>query len=249
MALGALIVVAILAVAALQVPRYLKAHGEDQTTQTAANNSNPAAPGTSTPNAGAQPTTGAATSPTASTSPNADANQAPGGSAVGNGGPNDLAPSGTPGAAGGAGGTISGAGNPVNPGGSTVSTPKTPKSQHTPLNQAAGGGAQVESTSIGGGGASVGPPPVSAQELAELTHLHEQIGVRADAVNDRVENMRKEMAPNNLNSAITSAQARMNVNMQNFGKALSTGDLVGAKNYMNLAERELDFLEKKFNMQ
>ena len=264
MALGALIVVAILAVAAVEGTRFLKARaGGDQTAQVAANTPNSAtpgtstpgtsAPGTSTPDAGAPPATGAGTSPTASTTPGPDTNQTAGASGVGNGAGNGLAPSGTPGASAGTSLGLPSSGNPGNAGGSATPSAKTTKTKSTALNQAAGGGMSGAASGAGGGagqGTQQAPANtgVNAQKLAEMQDLHDKLSIRAGSVDQRVEDMRKGMGPNNLNPVISTAQTRMRVEMNAFDKAMNAGDLDAAESHMRLAEHEIEFLEKKFNM-
>jgi hypothetical protein len=143
--------------------------------------------------------------------------------------------------------------NPANPGGSsTHTTNKTPKNRATPSNLAAGAG-PIASPPAAGGAEQVGQPPaatnaVSPQEVEELTDQHDKLAVRAQAVNDSVESLRKQMASggNNLRSDISASQVRMKMYMDKFDAAMNARDPGAAKKYMSLAEHEVETLEKFF---
>ena len=254
MTLGALIVVAILAVAAVEGTRFLKARaGGDQNVQTTTTDSTHAVT-PSTPAANSQTQTSApASSP--------DAGQ----TAAGGGAGNAASP---PVASGAPAGTISDSPStqpPPNPGGNTASAQKKgPRNRNLPANLAAGGGQNVSAPAGGGAGqvvsaaesvapgqvaqAAAGNNAANAQELAELTDQHDKLAVRAQSENDSVENLRKQMAAsgNNLRSDISASQSRMTMYMTKSEAALNAGDPVAAKKYMSLAEREVETLEKFF---
>jgi septation ring formation regulator EzrA len=106
---------------------------------------------------------------------------------------------------------------------------------------------------VPGGAGQVAQPPaenkaVSAQELEELTEQHDKLAVRAQTENNDVENLRKQMAAggDNLRSDISASQTRMKMYMNKFDAAMNAGDPVAAKKYMDLAEREVEKLEKFF---
>ena len=251
MTLGALIALAILVLAATQLPRFLKTRASgDQTAQvTTTATPNTGAPNTPTVDTSTQPQTGAPSSSSASTSPAPDATQATGAFGAGNAsnppvesGASSSLPSGFPSTE-----------NPVNQGGSTTHTPKkSPKNHNTPLNQAAGGGQNASPQGAGGAGQVAQPPAennaLNAQELEELTDQHDKLAVRALAANDSVESLRKQMAAggNNLRSDISASQTRMKMYMDKFDAAMDAKDPVAAKKYMSLAEREVETLEKFF---
>lgn len=90
--------------------------------------------------------------------------------------------------------------------------------------------------------------PENAQELEELGDLHTKLAVRAQAENDSVENLRKQMAAtgNNIRADIGASQTRMKMYMDKFDAAMNAGDAVAAKKYMALAEHEVENLEKFF---
>jgi serine/threonine-protein kinase len=251
MTLGALIALAILLLAATQLPRFLKTRASgDQTAQvTTPATPNTGAPNTPTADTSTQPQTGAPNSSSASTSPGPDATQAAGAFGAGNAsnppvesGASSSLPSGSPSTE-----------NPVNQGGSTTHTPKkSSKNRNTPLNQAGAGGQNASLPGAGGAGQVAQPPAennaVSAQELEELTDQHDKLAVRALAANDSVESLRKQMAAggNNLRSDVSASQARMKMYMDKFDAAMNAKDPVAAKKYMSLAEREVETLEKFF---
>jgi serine/threonine protein kinase len=265
MTLGALIVLAILAVAAVEGTRFLKARaGGDQTAQVTNATANPSSISVaqSTPSADGttQPATGAAGSSPASGSANSDAAQAGGAFSADN--------SSAPPAAQGSSGSTSSAGapssqNPSTPNGSATRTSKkTTKNQSSPLNQAAGGSQNSSAPASGGaspnaagaaGGGQAAPQPsandaAKAQQLAELGELHDKLSVRAVSVDEHVDTLRKQMAAggNNLRADISSSQTRLKMYMDKFDAAMNAGDPVAAKKYMHQAEHEVETLEKFF---
>jgi serine/threonine-protein kinase len=244
MTLGALIVVAILAVAAVEGTRFLKARaGGDQTAQPATTDSTHAvAPGTPAANAQTQ-TSAPASSP--------DAGQA----AAAGGAGNAASPTGASGGPAAAMAAAPSSANPMTPGGNTASAQKKgPRNHVLPANLAAGGGAgqAVSAAEAGGAGqvaqAAAGNNAANAQELAELTEQHDKLSVRAQSENESVENLRRQMSAsgNNLRSDISASQGRMKMYMEKSETALNAGDPVAAKKYMSLAEREVETLEKFF---
>jgi hypothetical protein len=249
MTLGALIVVAILAVAAIEGTRFLKARaGGDQTAQPATTDSTHAiAP--STPAANTQTQTIAPASSAVAGSANPDASQAATAGSAGNAASSPVA-------SGGPAGAISGAPSAQissNPGGNTASSQKKGPKNRNPLAKLAAGRGQAlsASESVGAGQvaqASTGNIAANAQELAELTDQHDKLAVRAQAENESVENLRRQMSAggNNLRSDISASQSRMKMYMAKSEAALNAGDPVAAKKYMSLAEQEVETLEKFF---
>jgi serine/threonine-protein kinase len=220
MTLGALIVVAVLAVAAVEGTRFLKARaGGDQTAQSPS-----ALPTAPTPDASATQATGAVGAGSATPAPVASAAA------------NTPLP-------------VPATQNPTNRGGHTPHVTNS-ASQNAASNSAAGGGQVASTPPPAGGGQAAPSPAVNnaanAQELARLADLHDKLSVRAITVNQGVENMRKQMqaSGNNLRSDIAASQTRMKMNMDQFDKAMNAGDPVAANKYMSLAEREVENLEK-----
>jgi serine/threonine-protein kinase len=257
MTLGALIALAIIILAATQLPRIMKTQASsDQTAQV----NTPAAPNTSTPNSGAAttstaatstpPGTGAASSAAASTSPTPDAGVANGGVAAGNPGQPPVVSGASTSPSSGVVSTVS----PASQGRPSTHGATKPSMNGAASPSPAGGGGQAATSSVPSGAGQVTPPaaepkPISAQELAELSEMHDKLAVRAQTENDSVEHLRKQMAAggNNLRSDISAAQTRMKMYMDKFDAAMNAGDPEAAKKYMSLAEREVETLEKFFN--
>ena len=270
MTLGALIVLAVLVLAAIQLPRYLKTKaGGDQTAQLNSATT-PSTPIPTTNTGGSQPPSGTDSSASSA----AGGSQTAGGSGgTGSGGSSPMAGFSSGSNSGSAsGGTPSDSGGSVGPqtsGGGTggasglpsggTTTNKGGHSAHTggksSTNQATGsgtetGGGQVTSPPASGGGGQVEQPPADnkAAELEQLEDLHTKLSVRAQTENDNVENLRHQMGAqgNNLRSDIAAAQTRMKIYMDKFDKAMNEGDPVAAKKYMAQAEHEVETLEKFF---
>ncbi len=249
MTLGALIVLAILVVAGIQVPRYLKTHANaDQTAQvTSTATPSTAAPSTPTTDTSTPPQTSAPSSTTDSTSPSSSPNQAVAAFGAGNSTPPPAASGAVTGASSGLPSTQ----NPVNRGGNTPHvTHKPAKNQAAPSNPAVEAG-QAVATPVPASEGQIAPPPAanndqSKQELAELGDLHDKLSIRAVTVNEGVDDLRKQMSArgNNLRSDISASQMRMKMYMDKFDAAMNAGDPVAAKKYMGLAEHEVETLEK-----
>ncbi|MGO8814989.1 MAG: protein kinase domain-containing protein [Terriglobia bacterium] len=241
MTLGALIALAIIVVGATQIPRFLKTHASgDQTAQM----TSPATPNAGAPNSPTSTTpSGPGANPTVGV---ADGGNAP--STVGGAGASPNPNSGVPATQ-----------NPANPGGSMMRAAKksSPPNQVSASNLAAGGeqtpsapdvpappaGGQVAPTA-----APAGNNAETAQEMEELGDLHTKLAVRAQAMNDSVESLRKQVGSTggNLRADVSASQTRMKMNMDRFDAAMNAGDPVTAKKYMALAEHEVEFLEKFF---
>jgi len=236
MTLGALIALAIIVVAATQIPRFLKTHaGGDQAAQVTnpALSTNP--PATNPADTGTP--AGTSTTPAPST-PDAGSAASP---AAGAGAPSGVVSSAP---------ATQHAASPAGAG-------KKPASRtQVSADMAAGGGAGPETpappvVSQSATTTSAAPAPSSAanaQEMEELTDLHGKLAVRAETANASVDNLRKQMAAsgNNLRADVAGSQTRMKMYMDKFDAAMNAGDPVAARKYMALAEHEVDFLEKFF---
>ncbi|MGA2986066.1 MAG: protein kinase [Terriglobia bacterium] len=251
MTLGALIALAVIVLAATQLPRIMKTQASsDQTAQV----STPAttksgAPNDSTANTGSPQGAGAASSSTSSTSPTSDATVPNGGPAAGNVSNPPAESAGSTSASSGLPSTE----NPANRGGHTTRTANKSAMNQATAPSSTGGGGAADSPLPPGGPGQVAQPPAeskgaSPQELAELAELHDKLSVRAQTENSDVESLRKQMAAggNNLRSDISAAQTRMNMDMNKFDAAMNAGDPEAAKKYMSMAEREVETLEKFF---
>jgi serine/threonine-protein kinase len=251
MTLGALIVVAVLAVAAVMGTRFLKARaGGDQSSVTS--NSISVAPGNPTTD-GSQRQTG---SVAGSSAPGVGSTQGIGAFGGGN---TTAAPVGSEASAGPAPVLPSSesSANPVNTGGNNTQTSTKPRKAHnTSGNLAVGGqsasppvGAGAGPVVTSSGGAGQAPMVTSdavAQQLEQLSDLHDKLAVRATSANEGVEALRKQMesSGNNLRSDISASQTRMKMYMDKFDAAMNAKDPVAAQKYMSLAEREVENLER-----
>jgi serine/threonine-protein kinase len=249
-ALGALIVVGGLAVAAVVGTHFMKARAsgdQNPIVATTAVNSPP----TANPSTAATPTpSGGEANP-----PAAPGAAQPGGAA--NGVSNYAAP-------GDLGSASPGASLSGNPSGGNAANqnpgmqPNAPKSStHKTSNMAAGdqlGSSNPVPASLQANAPAAASVPASQpggnssannQELQELTDLHDKLSSRAQAANDGVETLRKQMlaSGNNLRLDISASQSRMKMYMSKFESALNSGDADNAKKYMDLAEHEVDKLE------
>jgi len=245
MTLGALVVVAVLVVAGLQLPRILKTHASNDQSAQASNPPPPPTTGTtaSTANSNTPPATGSSNSSSTTSTSGTETTTPNGG--TGN-------PSQPPVASGGINGGSSGlpsTGTPANSGGQTSLPPiKSPSKRSSTPNSAGGGGDSI-TPPVGGGGQVVAPSeekkPVNAQELAELQDQHDKLSIRAQSENDSVESLRKQIG--NLRADVSAHQTRMRMYMGKFDAALNAGDLESANKNRALAETEVEWLEKFFN--
>ena len=85
-----------------------------------------------------------------------------------------------------------------------------------------------------------------SSQLADLDHEVVQLASRAGAVNDSLEHMRQQQGAQGLgmNTDISSAQQRMAMYMAKAQTALQNQDAKGARKYLDLAEPEVQRLEK-----
>ena len=239
MTLGALIALAIIVVGATQIPRFLKTHASgDQTAQmTTANPGAPSSPTATTPS-------GVGTSPAAGAAEGGNVASPAGGAGAS---PSQVSP--TPAAQ-----------NPGNHGGSMMrASKKSPPPNQVSSSNMAAGGEQTPSAPAtpepapGGQVAAPAAPAANnaeaAQEMEELGDLHNKLAVRAQAMNDSVESLRKQVASSgggNLRADVSASQTRMKMYMDKFDAAMNAGDPGAAKKYMALAEHEVENLEKFF---
>jgi serine/threonine-protein kinase len=90
------------------------------------------------------------------------------------------------------------------------------------------------------------PPGPSPEELVKLEDEADKLNVRAAAASQSVDTLRKQQvaAGYNLRADIASAQERMQVYLAKGDAALKAHDAVNAQKYFDLADKELDKLEK-----
>jgi eukaryotic-like serine/threonine-protein kinase len=253
MALGALIVVAVLVAAGLYIPKRNKAKADsEQTTktQTVSNGSSANDPTTnSSKNAGTTTTTStdaAANNANPRVNPSAS-DVAPSGSAPSAGTSTELQP------------PIPSESNGTNKAPdalkNSLSGPLVPAAKHSGMHSSS----QSKQFASSGSATSVGTPTGSAEsaqgspaqtedtaQMAELEQQVVQLSSRANAVNDSLNHMRQQQSSQGfgLRADISSAQERMGMHMARAQSALQNGDVQGAKKYLDLAEGEVGKLEK-----
>ena len=253
MALGALIVVAVLIVAGLYIPKRNKAKADSEQatrTQTASNASDTSSPPTDATRDTASKATannaGAANPETSSATPTA-AETTTAGSAPSSAGITDGQPPIPPDDSGAAKATdsvkqpLSG---PLTPAGKKSSIHSSSASQHLVTSRAnqPPKGNSAENTQTEGSQDST----ANADEMAELEQQVVQLSSRANAVSDSLNHMRQQQSAQGLGlrGDISSAQERMGMHVAKAQAALQSGDTQGAKKYLDLAEGEVGKLEK-----
>ncbi len=90
------------------------------------------------------------------------------------------------------------------------------------------------------------PPGPSPEELAKLEDEADKLNVRAAAASQSVDTLRKQQiaAGYNLRADIASSQERMQVYLSKGDAALKAHDATNAQKYFDLADKELDKIEK-----
>jgi serine/threonine-protein kinase len=90
------------------------------------------------------------------------------------------------------------------------------------------------------------PPGPSPEELAKLEDEADKLNVRAAAASQSVDTLRKQQvaAGFNLRADIASSQERMHMYLAKGDAALKAQDTANAQKYFDLADKELDKLEK-----
>jgi predicted nucleic acid-binding Zn-ribbon protein len=94
--------------------------------------------------------------------------------------------------------------------------------------------------------AAAPPPGPSPEELAKLEDEADKLNVRAAAASQSVDTLRKQQvaAGYNLRADIASAQERMQLYLSKGDAALKANDAANAQRYFDLADKELDKIEK-----
>jgi hypothetical protein len=82
--------------------------------------------------------------------------------------------------------------------------------------------------------------------MDELEHQMDQLSSRANTAHDGVENLRRQMSQQGLNlrGDISAAEDRMATYMGKAQAAFQNQDAKGTHKYMDLAETEVETLEK-----
>ena len=267
MALGAVIVLAVLVLAGISFPRWLKTRASEQkqaADQKAADqNSNPAS-NAATANPSASDSSSASTSQTSDavsgSTPGSPATSGPGSPADAGAQPaaNSAASGTQP-----AGGTTPSDGNPA--AGAVASGGYTPASDSMPATAKGKGASGKKSarpkTSMAEGGRSITAPvsavsrenvgdtgstDAKAEPMEELEQDVDQISSRATAASDSLESMRRQLSSQGLNlrGDIASSQELMKSNLDKARQALQNQDARNARRYLNMAQAQVDKIEK-----
>jgi len=262
MTLGALVVLAVLVAAGVYLPRREKARANGQASQS----TQPPASPTPAPPASPANTTGsdASQSPpsnsTPSTSPGSQQPATNTSEGQSSNPPPNSAPSTTSGSAQGT------ANPPASDSGKTKPTQADNGGEQHPSNQpsqarsssnrvraseqaSSSAGSNQPGQSQGGAqqaGTSNQAPAVDQAEMDELDHQMDQLTSRATAAKDGVENLRRQMSQQGLNlrGDISAAEDRMSTYMGKAQAAFQNQDAKGTRKYMDLAENEVETLEK-----
>jgi serine/threonine-protein kinase len=249
MTLGALVAIVVIVLGAMQLPRLFKtkAGGAEQTAQPAASAAtNPSSPVTQPANASAnqpQPLP-----PPSEPAASSQSTAAQGGAEVGQ--PSE--PSGP------LQGSSSPTTQPLPAGGSKKRLARASQGETTApngqINQAGGqagqtlGEAAAPPSGPGQAAQATAENAAAAKELEELEDRMTPLAGRANAVKDSVEHLRQqqERAGFSLRQDISASSSSMERYMDNADAALKARSPEAAKKYMDLAEREIEKLEKFF---
>jgi eukaryotic-like serine/threonine-protein kinase len=263
MTLGALVVLAVLVTAGVYVPRWEKARAGGRASQSTQQPSNPApsTPASPADTAGggasqSQPTNPGSAAPSGSQQPATNASEGQSSSSQPSNSASNPAPAGTAGTAN----------PPAGDSGHTKTTEASSGEHHHPSNPPRSSDNQVQSSeqssapsSAGstqsgqpqGGAQQVGgtgnqAPAADSAELDELEHQMDQLSSRATAAHDGVENLRRAQSQQGLNlrGDISAAEDRMGTYMGKAQAAFQNQDSKSTKKYMELAETEVETLEK-----
>ena len=229
MALGGLLVVAFLVAAGIYIPRMNKTRaGEksfrtEQKVTTDGATSAPVDTGSSQPAANAGPAANAAPPATAPTD-------------TGAGTPAQSAPAGA-----GEAGNASAAGQGSDGNAQGKVQPTRGGAKHA--------GEKTEIPSAGDSatpGTAAAPPADNSAELADVEQQVDQLSARAAAVNDSLDNLRRQQSAQGLGlrGDIASTQERMKIHVGKAQAAVESGEVEKAKKYAAQAEAEVELLER-----
>ncbi len=237
--LGALVALAVVVVAAMQLPRFLKTRAGSlfKTNQTTGQS-------TSTPAQGQQPGDTQSGQPAEGT-PNPTSTSGTENPASTTGQP-PVNPPGTqtttaePPAGGQTGEAATGSNRPAKAGRGTAAS----KSQVTSPTSSEGSGASASQTA----GETSAQTSASSEELDKLQEEMTSLAGRANAMKDSVDNLRNQQKSQGLSLRpdISASEMRMQQLMDNADAALKAGNAKAARRNMDLAEKEIDKLEAFF---
>jgi serine/threonine protein kinase len=226
MALGGLLVVAFLVAAGIYFPRMNKTRAGEKSSRTQQSTGNatgaPSDTGSSQSAPNALPSANAA--PSAATPAKPDA-----------GTPAQSAPA--------------GAGEPGNASAAGQGSDGNAQGKVRPLRGAKHAGEKTEIPSAGDSattGTAAMTPADNSAELADVEQQVDQLSARAAAVNDSLDNLRRQQSAQGLGlrGDIASTQERMKIHVGKAQAALESGEVEKAKKYAAQAEAEMEQLEK-----
>ena len=239
MTLGALVVLAVLVVAGIYVPRRSKTRADEAAQQAAAAKQSSATnetgvnTATETPStnatapaesAGASSATPTDSGTSSSTTPPAESTTPPATSA--------SSTSGTP---------------PANPPTATANAGGKQPAKSSSKSAGGGASAAAAASSSGTGEATAeSNQAAQAEQMEQLEKEVDQLSSRAGAINDSLDNMRRQQAADGfgLRGDIASTQESLKTHLSKAQQALQSQDVKNAKRYLDLAEPEAEKLEK-----
>jgi serine/threonine-protein kinase len=243
MALGAVIVLVVLVLAGLSFPRWLKTQASEQqkAAEQNASGQNGSGQNASQPadQSSTAPSAGGSTPATQDTSKPADSGtQAPtdaaAGQSTGATPPSDANASGS-----------SGTPSETMAKGKKASGKKS-KSTSSEIAVGSSAAAQGTASASGDQGTTSADAGQQTEPLEELEQDVDQTASRASAASSSLDNMRRQMRSEGLSlrGDIASAQELMNTNLQKAQQALQSGDTKNARRYLNMAQAQVDKIEK-----
>jgi hypothetical protein len=112
--------------------------------------------------------------------------------------------------------------------------------------QPSGGGQGAQVTSPAPPAAPAAPAGPSPEEIAQMEDEADKLNARGSTITQSVEALRRQQvaAGYNLRGDMASAEERMQLYLSKGNDKLKAQDLVGAKKYFDMAETEIEKLEK-----
>ena len=237
MTLGALIVLAVLVVAGIYVPRRNKTRADEAAQQAAA--ANQSAASTNATGSGTNAANGAQTAD--STAPPS----APAADSTASSSSNPPTDSGTtPSSGESSAGATAGGTQPANPPAEEAAQgsgrqPRKPSSRN-------GGGSNSPAGSASQDTTAQRNQAAQAEQLEQLEKEVDQLSSRTSAVNDSLDNLRRQQSADGfgLRGDMASTQESLKTHMSKAQQALQNQDVKSARRYLDLAEPEVEKLEK-----
>jgi eukaryotic-like serine/threonine-protein kinase len=237
MTLGALIVLAVLVVAGIYIPRHSKTRA-DEAAQQAANQSTAS---TTAPNSSTNTASGA---PTDSTAP-------PPASAPDSAAASSANPPPASAASASSGDTSASATQPANPPAQEAAQSSGKRAMKSTSKNGNGstsaGSASQDSAGAQAAEASAqNSQAAQAEQLEQMEKEVDQLSSRTSAVNDSLDNLRREQSAQGLGlrGDMASTQESLKTHLSKAQQALQNQDVKAAKRYLDLAQPEIEKLEK-----